>query len=230
MSTTDTNQFDRLVKLYDRLQDWIPIRDFEKISNDYFLGPRSKDEVADLRARRGKLKHMADEVIPALHFVKFAKLDGEVRFGFNSATPDCWIRKSEAEPTIGLEITVAQGRERHLLGDELNRKHVGRGFLGLADDSPRKVFDAKLSGSRTMYSTEYALKAVSAGIQVCLRRKNKPRYSGFILLIDAPLRALPAGRWNLIKDDLQLAARDLPFREIYVIGDHDSSPIGFRIK
>lgn len=84
--------------------------------------------------------------------------------------------------------------------------------------------------ARIMYTTEGALEAVGNGIKDCLRKKDRPKCAGHDLLIEAHLHSLPKERWSRIEDDLRSAARTLPFRENYVIGDHDTSPFGFRIE
>jgi hypothetical protein len=104
------------------------------------------------------------------------------------------------------------------------------GFLGLPDDAPSHVFRASLARSRIMHSTEGVLKAVSAGIQKCLKRKDNPKYEGLNLLIQAPLHCLPKARWVSIEGDLRLAASKLPFNKIHVIGDQSTEAFGFQIK
>jgi hypothetical protein len=55
-----------------------------------------------------------------------------------------------------------------------------------------------------MYSTGSALEAIGNGIKSCLKKKSDPKYAGFDLLIEAPLRSLPNEGWNQIEGDLQL--------------------------
>jgi hypothetical protein len=158
------------------------------------------------------------------------KAKGEVKFALNNTVPDCWLREDPEAKPQGLEITVAQSREQHYLGKELNEKRVGRGFLGLPDNAPSKAFSDRLARSRVMYSTGSALETIGNGIKSCLKKKSDPKYAGFDLLIEAPLRSLPNERWNQIEGDLRSAASEMPFREIHVIGNQDTEPFGFRIK
>lgn len=216
--------------LFKRLSGWMSLSDFEQALDGYFKGTRSATEIADYRAKRGAVKKLRDEVVPVLHHVKFTKASGEIRFELNNGVPDCWLRDNAKVTPQGLEITVAQSREQHLLGQELNEKGIGRGFLGLPDDAPAKAFKERLARPRIMYPTEGALKVIGNGIKSCLGKKSDPKYAGHDLLIEAPLRSLPKERWSLIEDDLRLAASAMPFREIHVIGDHDREPFGFRIK
>jgi hypothetical protein len=119
---------------------------------------------------------------------------------------------------------------QQLLGQELNEKQVGRGFLGLPDDAPPAAFAERLARPRVMYSTEDALTVIGNGIKRCLIKKNHPKYADHDLLIEAPLRSLPRERWSHIEDILRSAASAMPFRQIHVIGNQDTEPFGFRIK
>jgi hypothetical protein len=171
--------------LFARLADWNPISDFEQAMQGYFSSKRSQAEIADFRAKRGSLKILRDEVTPVLHHLRFVKAKGEVKFALNNTIPDCWLRESPEAKPQGLEITVAQSREQHYLGRELNEKRMGRGFLGLPDNASSKAFSDSLARPRVMYSTESALKVIGNGIKYCLKKKADPKYTGFDLLIEA---------------------------------------------
>jgi hypothetical protein len=216
--------------LFSRLADWNSIVDFEQAMQDYFSGERSQAEIADFRAKRGALKVLRDEVSPVLHHLRFVKAKGEVKFALNNTVPDCWLREDPTGKPQGLEVTVAQSREQHYLGRELNEKRMSRGFLGLPDSASSKAFSDRLARPRVMYSTGSALEVIGNGIKSCLKKKADAKYAGFDLLVEAPLRSLPNERWNQIEDDLRSAASEMPFREIHVIGNQDTEPFGFRIK
>jgi hypothetical protein len=216
--------------LFARLSDWSSIVDFDLAMHDYFSGNRSQAEIADFRAKRGPLKVLRDEVSPVLRHLRFVKAKGEIKFALNDTVPDCWVRERPNEKPQGLEVTVAQSREQHYLGRELNEKRMSRGFLGLPDSASSKVFSDRLAKPRVMYTTGAVLEVIGNGIKSCLRRKADPKYAGFDLLIEAPLRSLPNERWNQIEGDLRSAASEMPFREIHVIGNQDTEPFGFRIK
>src|ERR1041385_1835095 len=98
-----------------RLQEWMPIPDFEAAVDAYFRGPRSDAEVNDYRAKRGALKKLHDEVTPVLNYVRLVNAKGEIRFGLGSEFPDCWLRHDVSVKPKGLEVTVALARERYLL-------------------------------------------------------------------------------------------------------------------
>jgi hypothetical protein len=205
--------------------------DFERALKDYFEGPRSEAELADYRAKRGVAKKLRDEVVPVLHYVKFTKVCGEIRFELNNDVPDCWLRNNPAASPLGLEVTVAQSREQQRLGQQMSKtKGIVPGYLGLPDDAPEAIYKERLERARVMYSSDGALAVIGNGIKACLRKKNHPKYGGYDLLIEAPLRSLPNERWSLIEEELRIEAGALPFREIHVIGDQEQSPYGFRIK
>lgn len=216
--------------LFARLADWNSISEFEQAMQSYFVGKRSQAEIADFRAKRGASKTLRDEITPVLHHLKFIKAKGEVKFALNNTVPDCWLREGREARPQGLEITVAQSREQYHLGRELNEKPMGRGFLGLPDDASSKAFSERLARPRVMYSSESALRVIGNGIKSCLKKKTDPKYEGFDLLIEAPLRSLPNERWSRIEDELRFSASKMPFREIHVIGNQDTEPFGFRIK
>lgn len=220
-----------LGRLYDRLSVWLAIDEFEQALAAYFEGPRSTAELADYRAKRGALKKLRDEVVPVLHHVKFSKTKGEIRFELNGEVPDCWLRTSPSAVPQGLEVTVAQSREQQRLGRLMNEtKEMVPGYLGLPDDAPEALYEKRLKRGRVMFVPDGALATIGNGIKACLARKNHPRYAGHDLLIEAPLHTLPEERWGRIHDELRANASALPFREIHVIGDHDRSLVGFRIK
>jgi hypothetical protein len=179
---------------------------------------------------RRPLKKLSDEVVPVLRHLNFIRFEGEVRFELSDAMPDCWLRDEGETAEQGLEVTVAQARERHELAKEMNREGIGRGFLGLPDDAPKAVFDTKLASPRVMHSPVGVITSVKSGIERCLIRKRDPKYSGHDLLIDAPLRLLSAERWEETMDELREVTIASPFRHIHVIGNHDQQPLGFQIK
>jgi hypothetical protein len=220
-----------LGRLYARLSGWMPLAAFEQTLADYFDGPPPAAELADYRAKRGAPKKLRDEVVPVLRHITFTKAKGEIRFELSSDVPDCWLRDNPNAPPQGLEVTVAQSREQQRLGQQMaETKGMVPGFLGLPDDAPEELYKERLRRGRIMRSPDGALQATADGIKSCLRKKDHPKYAGHDLLIEAPLHSLPKERWSRIEDDLRSAASTLPFREIHVIGDHDTFPFGFRIK
>jgi len=219
-----------LSTLLDRLTDWTPIPEFEASMASYFSGPRSTAEVQTYRSRSGSQKKLRDELTPVLHHFQFLKVEGEVRFALNDDVPDCWVRANASAVPHGMEVTIAQAREQHHLGKELNEKGVGRGFLGLPDSAPSAVFTARLARPRDMHSTEAALYAVREGIKSCIAKKAKSKYRGFDLLIEAPLGSLPRARWSLVQDELRAAARETPFHRVHVISNRSPEPFGFCVK
>ena len=71
---------------------------------------RPHAEIEDYHAKRGALKKLRDEVVPVLHYLKFIKAEGEIRFELNDGVPDCWVRNNPHEESQGIEVTVALPR------------------------------------------------------------------------------------------------------------------------
>ena len=109
---------------------------------------------------------------------------------------------------------------------------TGRGFAELQDDAPIAEFDAAFKREADGYTTDQALDALRSAIKLCLHNKKDHKYAGMTLLIHSPMNVmtLPRQRWYLIKSELVQAAKEMPFREIYAIGDGSRNPICFRIK
>lgn len=219
---------DLLQPLLKSLTEWMPIPDFEAAMRRYFEGNRTTAETADYRVKRGKLKTLRDEISPVRNHIRFAKLQGEIRFALDDTVPDCWLRARPTDAPQGLEVTIALAREQYHLAKELNEKGIGRGNLGLQDTATKEAFADRLAKPRIMYTAAGRLRTVADGIKLCLTKKNKPRYAGHDLLIEAPMDSLPEERWSQIEEELRASAQAMPFREIHVIANH--RPFGFRIK
>jgi hypothetical protein len=127
-------------------------------------------------------------------------------------------------------VTIAQGKERHHTTKEMVETGMGRGFTGLTDDAPPAEFSRVMSRQRIAYAPDHACAVVKEGIQRCLSRKDKSRFTNFILAIQAPLLILPRDRWAAIKRDLRASAKPRPFKEVYVVSNASDKPWGFQIK
>jgi hypothetical protein len=185
-------------------------------------------DMADWRLRRGKLKKVCDEILPVVRLLKFlGENGGSLQFPLNNKVPDCfWCAQPGDSPT-GIEVTISQGRARHILGTELvgaPRGRVVRGFLELQDDAPKKKVEAARKSRRTMYSTQQALEAARSGISRSLRAKNHVKYRGMVLVIEAPLESLPSERWKALEPLLRGIAEPLPFRSVFVLGHGERLP------
>lgn len=205
MSLFDTNA---LNEFYTRISvtNGMSIADFQGILRGLFERSRSGDDLNNYRLSKQPWKKLADEVTPVSRFLQFRGVDsGRIRFPLDNHPPDCWLWKANGGEPLGMEVTIAQATERHHLKKELVDKGRGRGFIGVSDDAPRVDFNRAMSKQRVMYTTDHALSAIRDGILRCLSRKNKPKYTGFNLLIEAPLRSLPQERWEAIMIDLRTA-------------------------
>ncbi len=193
--------------------------------------PRSDSDINDYRLSKGVWKKLADEISPVSRFLRYRKLtNGRVQFPLDNQIPDAWIWTDTSETPIGLEVTIAQGKERYFLAKELTEKGIGRGFLGHSDETPNEVFENALERDRAAYSGEHALSVIERGIRLCIKRKSDEKYAGFVLLIEAPLLTLPKHKWPPIEPRLKRAASILAFEEAHVISNASSDPWGFQIK
>jgi hypothetical protein len=199
---------------------------------DLFSRPRSDADINSYRLSAGLWKKLADEVVPVSKFLRaFSIGQQRVRFPLNDKPPDAWLWHQGSHDPIGIEVTIAQARERFHLARELIGSRMGRGFIGVADDAPQASFDRAMSRQRVMFSTPQALEAVGSGILRALTRKNDPtKYAGFTLVVVAPLFSLPRERWTAIVPRLKLAAARLPFHSVYVLSNASENLWGIQIK
>lgn len=204
---------------------------FKNLLESLFADERRARDIEKYRLGKHSWKKLRDEIVPVSNFLGFNGVKADrIRFPLDNHTPDCWLIADNGS-NQGIEVTIERGREKYHLATELNRKDIGRGFIGTQDDEPQSVFDRRMSIPRTMYSSKQALEATKQGILRCLSRKNHRKYEEvFYLLIQAHLNTLPHDRWNAIKEELIEAAKDLPFQEIHVIGDPGHEEWGFQIK
>lgn len=215
--------------LLGNLPEWQPVEQFLDRLNAYFRGPRTFAEIADYREAKGPLKKLSSEVVPIARHLKFMAFAGAVRFSMSDKFPDAWLQDLNGREQ-GIEVTVAQAREKYELAAELNRKGIGRGFLGLADTASRSEFEHRLARPRVMYTSQNALAAIGNGIIQCIKKKNKVKYAGYDLLIEAPLSSLSPHHWEQVVGELRHAAEQSFFRQIHVIGNGEEKLYGFQLK
>lgn len=216
-------------EIYAVLSNWTSMSLFESLMQTYFSSDRSESEKAAYRAKEGNMKRLRDEVVPMLHYLRWSGFSGEVLFKFDNHFPDAHLRTADGR-TRDVEITVALGREQRERGKLLNERGYGSGFVGLQDGESSVTYVETLEGEQRMYSTEHAQLAVKNGIQARLIKKNKEKYRGCDLLIEAPLSALPETRWHPVIEELRQIASDSPFDNIYVVGEQGSELVGFKVK
>lgn len=230
MSVFDTTALNTLYQLLSS-PCGMAVAEFQRELSRLFALPRTSDDLTAYRLSRSAWKKLADEVSPVSRFLRWQVIqEGRVRFPLDNHSPDCWLLSDDNAIPQGIEVTIAQARERYHLAREMIEAGWGRGFIGVSDDAPQSEFDRTMSRQRVTYTTDQALLAVDRGIRRCLARKNRPAFAGFILVVQAPLSALPNERWRALVGGLRAAAASLPFRSVYVIGNPDESPRGFRLK
>ena len=180
------------------------------------------------RLARGPVKKLCDEVSPVARFVrKHAAPEDRIWFALDDTAPDCCVRH-EVGGLREIEVTVAQARERLNVMTELNQTGTGRGYLGLSDDAPTEDFDRRMTQPRVAYSEEEVGRSMIRAVTICAR--NKSKFQGGTLLIEAPLETLPADRWGNFQAPLAEKVKELAFSEVYVTGRSDDRDICLRIK
>lgn len=222
-----------LNKFYEEVsaRDGMSVTVFHARLASLFADKRTTGDICDYRLGKKPWKKLRDEITPVSRFLQFYEIEADrVRFPLNNNPPDCWLL-NDIGNDCGIEVTIERGREQHHLKRELNQTGIGRGFIGLQDDSSEADFANRMSSRRFMFSSEQALESTKAGIIRCLCKKNDPKYANIkYLLIQAHLITLPKERWSAITRELSLVAKNLPFQKIYVIGNADEHPCGFQIK
>lgn len=222
-----------LAKFYARVSatDGVEIRKLSEELANLFQRPRSQGDIDAYRLSRPPWKKLADEVVPVCRFLEWqGTTTGRVRFPLDSKVPDAWFQPVAHGSWTGIEVTIAAARERYHLATEMIRDGIGRGFIGVPDDAPQQRFDAAMSRRRIMYSTPQALSACRAAVRRRLARKHDPKFGGYTLIIQAPLRGLPRERWERIQDELRETAAPLAFGRVFVVSNADQQPWGFQIK
>jgi hypothetical protein len=212
-------------------EDGVRVDAFQRELSGLFGRERSASDLNDYRLSKAPWKKLADEIVPVSKFLHLQNIDcGRIRFPLDARVPDAWIWGDNGGDPTGIEVTIAQGTERFHLARELVNEGIGRGFLGLSDDTAPSEFQLRMANPRVMFTAQAALTAVKEGILRCLSRKNKPQFQGFILLIQAPMNSLSQDRWSAIQGELRIAAAELPFRAIHVISTSSEHPWGLDLK
>ncbi|MGX1198496.1 hypothetical protein [Parvibaculum sp. MBR-TMA-1.3b-4.2] len=229
----DTFDTDLLEKFYAEISSGVGV-DIEFLQERLgalFALDRTDADLTSYRLSNKPWKKLSDEVMPVSRFLRWREIKkGTIRFPLDNDPPDCWMWPANGAEAVGIEVTIAQGRERYHLAEELVERSIGRGFLGLNDDHPEDAFREARSRSRTMYSTEQALQVIRRSIEICLKKKNKPKFQGFDLLVEAPLNSLPRKRWSSVEPLLRSQAKNLPFERVFVVSGPGERPWGMQIK
>lgn len=209
----------------------VDISSFQHDLANLFTRPRSEEDLRDYWLHKKPWKKLSDEIVPVSTYLLCSRItSGRVRFSLNDQIPDAWLSKDDQDERIGIEVTIAQARERYYLAKELVNDGLGRGFIGVSDDASSAEFESAMAKERIAYTSDQALTEITKGIIRCLNRKNKQKFSDHILLIQAPLLSLPEGRWLAATGSLASAAEALPFRQVFVVSNGYDRRWGFQIK
>lgn len=191
---------------------------------DAYWSLRDQRDVEAYRLRAGSQKRLSDEIVPALRLAEHLGLSGKMRFPLNNDVPDCWVEMGD-DPERGIEVTIAQARASVELGRELNRRGFGRGYSPLQDDASNSAYVAFHQSERIMFSTEGAIKSTSEAVHRALARKCHQKYTGFDLLVEAPIGSIPLDRWESAIERWKEFADETPFERVYVVGRGIERPV-----
>lgn len=219
---------DELDEFYAALKQGLTVKAFLDRYHAILGFVRSHGLMADYRLGKGRVKKLSDEVTPVARFAdKFAEPNNSIRFNLSDKYPDCVLTQPEGGRDI--EVTIAQGRERLNLEREFNETGEGRGFIGITDDQPTRLFIDAMERDMAA-STGEVFKCVEHAVELCCQ--NKQGHDGDTLLIEAPLLILPSHRWQ--EFSTQLGGNDkvkaLKFREVYLTGYGEDGAICFKLK
>ena len=190
----------------------------------------SPDTTSLRRLAKGRWKKIIDEVAVFDQYLKYRQTSqGFVHFPMDSNTPDCWYWVSAGDSKQGIEITIALGQTRHLVNSRLNEVGMTSGYIH-ASETDFKAQEREVASDPSAYSTEPALDKVTDAIISRLAAKSDARFSDLDLIIEAPLYYLAWELWDSMWPRLKSVARELPLREVHVVGDGRTPGIGYRIK
>lgn len=211
--TTAVNEFRA------RAQNGMTIEELHKQLFKLYEG-RSDEEMEAWYFSRGKAKQIMDEVGPVARMLRVARIaKGTVAFPFDDNPPDCWLYREGKSP-IGIEVTIAQGRERHLLAEErkASKNGITRGRIALLDSASKHEIEAAKESRREMYSTQSAINILAQSIRLCLSKKASVKYKGMYLVIDANMLVLPPDRWKYLMPGFKPEVEKTSFRRVYLVG------------
>ena len=181
-------------------------------SKAFALGCRSEAEIAEYRTAT-KFKVFRDEVSPTLFLLDRMKIgSGKLKFAFDSSVPDAFLNRKGRN--LGIEVTQALGTEEAAILRTLNTEGSSPGFVGKSDSSFKDHFPMK---KRDMYSTAEAFCAVKQSISVRIDAKMSEKFRGMLLIVSAPLNAIPSQEWEPLKSDLLCVSKKSPFGWIVVV-------------
>lgn len=220
-----TSESDKLEEFYAFIKDGCSVAEFLARYDAIFPYIHGVGLTEDFRLGKGRTKKLRDEIRPVHRFVKVhAKPDDRIRFSLDDSAPDCHFYRHSNDKEYGIEVTIAQGKAQFHLATELNEQGIGPGFSNKTDDTDWHSFNRL----RVCYSTDEALQTLIRSVKICVQ--NKSLFQGDILLIDAPLNALPRERWDTIHGTLMEKVERMGFREVYLSGHCNSEDICIPLK
>lgn len=229
MTTLSSDEFEAFI-VAARAEGGRPVVQLTRQLEALFATDRSERDVNDYRLAQRRWKKIRDEVAPSLRLFSRIAPSARIRFPMDSNPPDAWIwLDEEADPTA-VELTVSQGRARRQLAETLIEDGIGPGFLGLSDSAGDEAFAAAKKRGRAMYTADGAMASVERAVRDSLRKKDRPKYEGYILIVTANFSPLAEERWLPLVGRLSAQAEAMPFVSIYVVPDRDDRDWHLQLK
>lgn len=226
------DKMDTLDYFYAVLKEGTTVTSFLNLHKEIMKFIRVENLIEDYVLGRGRVKKLRDEVSPVVHFVRnnAAPVDW-IRFALDDTFPDCRLRDQDGRER-GVEVTIAQARERLNVMTESYRAETGRGVLGLSDDAPTRDFKEAMGQDRQMFSTDQVVDTINCAIGICARRKRNHQGDTLLIEVVPDMLIFSNNRWDefrtLFAGNQKLKA--LEFSEVYLTGCGDGGDICLRIK
>lgn len=201
-----------------------PIDDFLSLFDDDFHKRCIHDVglTEQYRLAAGKTKKFHDEIMPMVDFLRKDRTNYKyVSMSLSDDFPDAKLTDNDGHDK-SVEITATNAKERRHLANELNNNGIGRGFIGIDDDSTEGEFKKAISKERAMFSPKMVEKILQASIAISLRKKSK--YKADILLISYHRFSegtLPSDSWKEVLSQLKSYADQSNYGEIFLVGEKD---------
>jgi hypothetical protein len=187
--------------------------------DEAFAMARSSSDVQAYREGKKPWKKLVEEVVPVARFLKWAGLQGSIRFPLDDQPPDAWFHEAGHTEATGIEVTRALARSRVELARDVRDAPVGRGFQNLPDHASQKDFDQARARGRITNSRGSIQAAIENSAIDRLRAKVDSKYEGQLLLLLAPLGSAPQHDWAPTCNRLTPEAEKTFFSKVFLMDD-----------
>ena len=204
-------------QLYDLLREPTSVEHATAALNAYYVSDRSEAEIEDFRALRGHPARLRKEIVPVMNYVTRTGFKGKVSFGLNNQFPDAQLHSVDGT-ILGVEVTLAEGRQSYAIGDKLNKDGWASGHKNVSESAPNQAFNAAFQGDRVMMSSDKRLKVLGKHIGDALHKKSGTANPEVLLLVEGGIDALPH-RTDELKASLLEGHPTTGYAATYVVGE-----------